>query len=87
MGHGVANVGNGERCQNRRVPATVEVDVERRVAELVEARRSILAELVRQHVDRAIVELLDRELDAARAAGALLALRRRATPPRPHRRR
>jgi hypothetical protein len=46
------------------VPDAVVVDVEARIAELVEARRPALAELVHAAVNRELVALVDLELQA-----------------------
>jgi hypothetical protein len=47
------------------VTAAVDAELESRIAELAAARRPVLAELVRQAVDRELVALVDRELEAA----------------------
>ena len=47
------------------MPAAIAVDVETRISELVEARRPVLEELVAAAVDRALVELVDQELEQA----------------------
>jgi hypothetical protein len=49
----------------RPVATTVDDALETKIAEAVAARRELLAELVRQAVDRQLVELVDSELDAA----------------------
>jgi hypothetical protein len=60
-----AQIGTFSRATSytRDVPATIEVDVEARIAEFVDARRPVLAELVRQAVDWELVALVDVEVE------------------------
>jgi hypothetical protein len=54
------------------MPVTVELGLEQRVADALGARRETIAELVRQAVDQALVDLVERELEVAleRLAGS-----------------
>ena len=61
LAHGLAH----EIRQNRPVSVTVDVEFEAKIAEAVAARRPMIADLVRQAVDRELVALVDVELDAA----------------------
>jgi hypothetical protein len=47
------------------VTADVDAELEQKIAELVAARREVLAEAVRDAVNAELVALVDRELDAA----------------------